>query len=120
MTKFISNLNMYLSEMEIKPTYLSMVTGIDNFKLSSLLNGSEEESNSDMEKIAHGLGKSIEFFLSGPVDVPYVGHSTINKPIFCTEKLSHQQELITKCIIELMANIDEVLTAKSRFINISR
>ena len=52
MTKFIKNVNVYLSEMKIKQTYLSMITGIDKNKLSRLLNGIQEESGSDMEKIA--------------------------------------------------------------------
>ena len=59
MTKFISNVNKYLSEMKIKQSYLSMVTGIDKNKMSRLLTGSQEESGTDMEKIARGLGKSI-------------------------------------------------------------
>lgn len=52
MTKFISNVNKYLSEMKIKQSYLSMVTGIDKNKMSRLLTGSQEESGTDMEKIA--------------------------------------------------------------------
>ena len=51
MTKFISNVNKYLSEMKIKQTYLSMITGIDKNKMSRLLTGSQEESGTDMEKI---------------------------------------------------------------------
>ena len=39
MTKFISNVNKYLSEMKIKQSYLSMVTGIDKNKMSRLLTG---------------------------------------------------------------------------------
>lgn len=49
MTKFISNVNKYLSEMKIKQSYLSMVTGIDKNKMSRLLTGSQEESGTDME-----------------------------------------------------------------------
>ncbi|MEE0135685.1 helix-turn-helix domain-containing protein [Blautia stercoris] len=39
MTKFINNLNKYLSEMKIKQNCLSMLTGIDKNKLSRLLTG---------------------------------------------------------------------------------
>ena len=48
MTKFISNVNKYMSEMKIKQTYLSMITGIDKKKISRLLTGSQEESGTDM------------------------------------------------------------------------
>ena len=62
MTKFISNVNKYLSEMKIKQSYLSMVTGIDKNKMSRLLTGSQEESGTDMEKVHVDLGKVLDFF----------------------------------------------------------
>ena len=60
MTTYINNVNAYLSQMKIKQTYLSMVTGMDKNKMSRLLTGSQEESGTDMEKIAYGLGKNID------------------------------------------------------------
>lgn len=120
MTKFISNVNKYLSEMKIKQTYLSMVTGIDKNKMSRLLTGSQEETGTDMEKIASGLGKSVEFFLADSVSVPQVGSFAMNKIVFYAGEPSHSQEQIAKQLMELMENVDEVLSAKSRFENIAR
>ncbi len=120
MTTFISNVNIYLSKMKIKQTYLSMVTGIDKNKLSRLLTGSQEESGTDMEKIAHGLGKSVEFFLADPIDIPYVENMALNKTAFYAGEPSRKQEEIAKQLVELMENIDEVMSAKSRFTNIAR
>lgn len=120
MTKFISNVNKYLSEMKIKQTYLSMVTGIDKNKMSRLLTGSQEETGTDMEKIAGGLGKSVEFFLADSVSVPQVGSFAMNKIAFYAGEPSHSQEQIAKQLMELMENVDEVLSAKSRFENIAR
>ncbi len=120
MTKFISNVNQYLSEMKIKQTYLSMVTGIDKKKLSRLLTGSQEESGTDMEKIATGLGKSIEFFLKDCIEVPHLESFVINKISFYAGEPSVKQEKVSKDLMELMENIDEVLSAKSRFENVAR
>ena len=120
MTKFISNVNKYLSEMKIKQTYLSMITGIDKNKMSRLLTGSQEESGTDMEKIARGLGKNIEFFLADAINIPQVGSFAINKIAFYAGEPSHKQEQIAKQLMELMENIDEVMSAKSRFENIAR
>lgn len=120
MTKFISNVNVYLSEMKIKQTYLSMITGIDKNKLSRLLTGSQEESGTDMEKIAHGLGKSVEFFLSDSINILQVGNFAIGKMAFYAGAPSHKQEKVAKYLTELMENIDEVLSAKSRFENVAR
>ena len=120
MTKFINNVNKYLSEMKIKQTYLSMITGIDKNKISRLLTGSQEESGTDMEKIARGLGKNVEFFLADIIITPRVDTSAVNKIAFYAGEPSEEQEQIANQLMELMENIDEVLSAKSRFINIAR
>ena len=120
MTKFISNVNKYLSEMKIKQSYLSMVTGIDKNKMSRLLTGSQEESGTDMEKIARGLGKSIGFFLKESMSILQVGSSSMNKIAFYAGEPSKKQEQIAKQLVELMENIDEVISANSRFENIAR
>ena len=120
MTKFISNVNKYLSEMKMKQTYLSMITGIDRNKLSRLLTGSQEESGTDMEKIARGLGKNIEFFLSDSMSIPQIENLSINKIAFYAGEPSQKQEQFAKQLMELMENIDEVMSAKSRFENVAR
>jgi transcriptional regulator with XRE-family HTH domain len=120
MTKFMSNVNKYLSEMKIKQTYLSMITGIDKNKLSRLLTGSQEENGTDMEKIAHGLGKSVEFFLMDSINIPQVGSFVINKIAFYAGEPSQKQEQIAKQLMELMENIDEVISAKRRFENVAK
>ena len=120
MTKFISNVNQYLSQLKIKQTYLSMVTGIDRNKLSRLLTGSQEESGTDMEKIARGLGKNVEFFLADSIVIPQPGVSAANKIAFYAGEPTEKQEQIAEQLLELMENIDEVLSAKSRFYNMAR
>ena len=120
MTKFISNVNKYMSEMKIKQTYLSMITGIDKKKISRLLTGSQEESGTDMEKIARGLGKTVEFFLADTIYIPQMGTVSANKIAFYAGEPSEKQEQIANQLMELMENIDEVLSAKSRFEHIAR
>lgn len=120
MTKFIQNVNKYLSEMKIKQTYLSMITGMDKKKLSRLLTGVQEESGSDMETIARGLGKNIEFFLSDTMLIPKVEDFSMGKIAFYAGEPSLKQEQMAEQLIELMENIDEVMSARSRFMNIAR
>ena len=120
MTQFISNVNKYTSEMKIKQTYLSMVTGIEKNKMSRLLTGSQEESGTDMEKIAKGLGKNVEFFLADSIVVPQVGSYTANKIAFYAGEPSKEQEQIAHRLTELMENMDEVMSAESRFANVAR
>ena len=120
MTKFISNVNKYLSEMKIKQTYLSMITGIDKNKMSRLLTGSQEESGTDMEKIVRGLGKNVKFFLADSISIPQMGSFAINRIAFYTGEPSHKQEQVAERLMELMENIDEVMSEKIRFENIAR
>ena len=119
MTKFINNVNKYLSEMKIKQTYLSMITGIDKNKISRILTGAQEESGTDMEKIARGLGKTVEFFLADTIYIPQMGTVSANKIAFYAGEPSEKQEQIANQLMELMENIDEVLSAKSRFDHIA-
>ena len=42
MTKYIENVNMYLSVKKIKQTYISLKTGIDTKKLSRILTGIQD------------------------------------------------------------------------------
>lgn len=120
MTKFINNVNKYLLEMKIKQTYLSMITGIDKNKISRILTGTQEESGTDMEKIARGLGKPVEFFLANTIRIPQIGTVSVNKIAFYAGEPSEKQEQIANLLMELMENIDEVISAKSRFEHIAR
>ena len=120
MTKFIMNVNKCLSELKIKQTYLSMTSGIDKNKLSRILTGAQEESGSDMEKIAVGLGKKTAYFLSDPFCIPSLGSPSGSKISFYAGEPSEKQEQIAGHLMQLMENIDEVLSAKSRFENIAR
>lgn len=119
MTKFVSNLNTYLSEMKIKQTYLSLITGIDKNKLSRLLTGAQDESGTDMEQIAQALGKNIEFFLADSFTIPKANSFAVNKIEFYAGEPSDKQAEIASLLMELMENIDEVISAKSRFKNIA-
>ena len=119
MTKFINNVNSYLTDMKIKQNYLSLVSGIDKNKLSRILTGVQEENGSDMEKIAHGLGKNIGFFLADHFEIPASETLAANKIAFYAGNPSEKQEQIARDLIELMENIDIVISAKKRFMNIA-
>lgn len=62
LTKYIKNVNAYLAQMKVKQMYLSRKTGIEKNKLSRILNGLQEISATDMEKIAGALGQKTEYF----------------------------------------------------------
>ncbi len=119
MTKYIHNVNAYLSKMKIKQTYISLKTGIDKNKLSRILTGTQDVSATDMEKIAKALGKKIEFFLSDAFHVPQITNFEPEKISFYAGEPTEKQEQIANKLLQLMENMDEVLSAKCRFLNIS-
>ena len=105
---------------ENKKAYLSMITGIEKNKLSRLLKGTQTESGTDMEVIAEALGQNVEYFLSDSFDVPKISGYSLGKMQFYAGNLSEKQENIAGRLMELMENIDEIMSAKSRFENIAR
>lgn len=119
MTKYIDNVNAYLSQMKIKQTYISLKTGIDKNKLSRILTGTQDVSATDMEKIANALGKKIEFFLNDAFHVPQIMDFESEKISFYAGEPTEKQEQMANKLLQLMENIDEVMSAKYRFLNIS-
>lgn len=119
MTKYIENINAYLSRMKIKQTYISMKTGIDTKKLSRILTGAQAITDIDMEKIAKALGRKVEFFLSDDFCVPQIDELLPEKIAFYAGNPTSEQDEIAGKLKKLMENMDEVLSAKYRFLNMS-
>ena len=49
-----------------------------------------------------------------------MGSFAINRIAFYTGEPSHKQEQVAERLMELMENIDEVISAKSRFENVAK
>ena len=82
MTTFMRNVNRYLSEMQIKPSYLSMVSGINETKLNGLLNGLQDADESEMVRIAQGLGKDVHFFMADTINISSISRFDETKYFF--------------------------------------
>lgn len=115
MTKYIENVNSYLSQMKIKQTFVSLKSGIDTKKLSRILTGTQEVNASDMEKIANALGRKMEYFLSDDFVASKAEGDIIAKAEFYMGEPSKKQEIFAMQLIELIENVDEVLGAKGNF-----
>lgn len=118
--KYIENVNAYLSQMKIKQTYISLKTGIDTKKLSRILTGAQDISGTDMEKIANALGQKPEFFLSDDFHVPKISEFMPEKIAFYAGDPTEKQQEIAEKLVKLMENVDEVMSARYRFLNMAR
>lgn len=119
MTKYIENVNAYLSEMKIKQTYVSLKSGIDTKKLSRILSGIQDINSADMEKIAKALGQKVEFFLGDAFHVPRINDFMPEKIVFYAGNPTPRQEEIAEKMVKLIENVDEIMSAKYRFLDMS-
>jgi len=117
MSKYIDNVNTYLSQMKIKQTFVSLKSGIEISKLSRILTGTQDVTSGDMEKIAKSLGQNVEYFMSDIFELPKVVNSVTTEVVFYAGEPNKEQEAFAMKIIDLIENIDEVLGAKNRFMN---
>lgn len=115
MTKYVENVNEYLSKMKIKQNYVSKKSGIDTKKLSRILTGKQDATGNDMMAIATALGKSVEFFWNEDIAVPGIASFDNERIAFYAGSPMGKQEKMAALLLNFMENIDEVLSAKSRF-----
>lgn len=116
MTQFVKNVNTYLSEMKIKQSFISMKSGIENRKLSRILNGNQDINSADMEKIALALGYKPEYFMTDDFSVAYEAYYPTNEVALYIGEPTKEQEAFAMELIDLLENVDEVLGAESRFL----
>ncbi len=115
MTKYVDNVNTYLSEMNIKQNYVSKKSGIDTKKLSRILTGKQDITGKDMSDIATALGKDVEFFWADKIVIPDISEFKSKRIAFYAGSPTEKQKKIADVLLDLMENIDVVLSAKSRF-----
>ncbi len=120
MTKYIENVNEYLKSMKIKQTYISLKTGIDKNKLSRILTGIQDVSSGDMEKISKALGQKTQFFLNDDFKKPEINSFMPEKIAFYAGEPTEEQEKFAEKLVEFVKNIDEVLSAKQRVLNLGK
>lgn len=117
MANYIDNVNLYITKMKIKQTFVSFKSGINTSTLSRILNGSREVNLSEMEKIAKALGKKVEFFLDENFSVPELPTAASENIVFYVGEPSKEQEKVAMQLLELLENVDEVLSSKGRYTN---
>ena len=64
MSKFVENVNEYITNNKIKQSFIALKTGMNANKISRILNQTQNATEVDMEAISIALGHSIDFFLS--------------------------------------------------------
>lgn len=115
MGRYIDNVNAYLEKRKIKQTYVSIKTGIEVSKLSRLLTGSQDITSTDMEKIANALGVEVEYFLAKDFTAVDSCPNPEAEAVFYVGEPSKEQEIFAMKLIDMIENVDEVLSARHWF-----
>ena len=112
MSKYIDNVNKFMTERKIKQTYVSMKSGIEIRKLSRILSGVQDVNSTDMEKIAGALGQTAAYFLDKHFAVEKLEDNVYQETDFYIGELGEEQRVLARKLIELIENADEVLSAQ--------
>lgn len=115
MSRFVDNVNAYITQMKIKKSFICMKSGIDASKLSRVLSQNQEINISEMEKISNALGKKMEYFLAENFSVQEKGFCSAGEMVFYAGEPKKEQEAFAKQLLELIENADEILSAKDYF-----
>lgn len=118
MSLFVSNFNNYLTTMKIKQSYIVKKSGIDKEKLLSILSGRQTETFSDMELLSRTVDKHMQFFLTEKFELHNFSLPQTKRIAFYAGNPTKKQTIFANKILDMMENIDEILSAKDRFLKI--
>ncbi len=62
MSVFVDNINVFLMEKHIRPSYVALITGWNEDKVNRILNGTQDILLDETEHLALSLGKDMVFF----------------------------------------------------------
>lgn len=117
MSKFVSNYNQFLTTMQIKQNYISRKSGIEENKLSRILTGKQPASETDLEALSTAAEKTLQYFLSQNFSVKKNYQSSATRIVFFTlANPQKKQSNIANNLLELMENVDVILSARDSFL----
>ena len=117
MSKFVSSYNQFLTTMQIKQNYISRKSGIEENKLSRILTGKQPASETDLEALSTAAEKTLQYFLSQNFSVKKNYQSSATRIVFFTlANPQKKQSNIANNLLELMENVDVILSARDSFL----
>lgn len=117
MSTFVSNFNEFLTTMQIKQNYISHKSGIDENKLSRILTGKQSPTEKDLESLSKAAGKTILFFLNPDFKLSTNYSAPSGRIAFYAGNPTKEQTDVADNLLELMENVDVILSARDSFIN---
>lgn len=118
MSTFVSNFNMFLTALQIKQNYISRKSGIEENKLSRILTGKQPVSETDIEILSRAAGKDSQYFLDPNFNLNVTYSPSPARIAFYAGSPTEKQTDVANTLIELMENVDIILSAKESFLGL--
>ena len=115
MSRYIENVNLYIEHRKIKQSYISLKSGIEFRKLSRILTGVQEVTETDMEKISQALGQKIEFFLNENFYQEDEMMPDNYEMVFYVGEPIDRQRSFANMLMDFIESADEILSAEDDF-----
>ena len=112
MSRYIDNVNKFITARKIKQNYVSMKSGIEIRKLSRILSGVQDVNSTDMDSIAEALGYTATYFMDKNFVVESLEDNIYQETAFYVGGVSEAQKVLANNLIELLECADEVLSAQ--------
>lgn len=112
MSRYIDNVNKFITVRKIKQNYVSMKSGIEIRKLSRILSGVQDVNSTDMDSIAEALGHTATYFMDKNFVVESLEDNIYQETAFYVGGVSETQKVLANNLIELLECADEVLSAQ--------
>ena len=114
MSTFIKNLNKYIEHHGIKNNFISKISGIENNKLYSLLNGIQDIKYEEMDIIAKSLGKDIKYFMQENLDLSEPIYEDKNCITFQTGSVDDEKRELAKNAFDFLEHVDAILGVRKK------
>lgn len=109
MSEFIDNYKKYIFNMGIRKSFLSLRSGLDEKRISELLDKKQDASQYEIERLSFALGKESGFF----DDEKNLIEINKDGSIIDSDGFDHAKTIAS--LIYLAENIDEVLCSSEWF-----
>lgn len=114
MSNFIDNINDYINHHGIKKTFIAKRSDIEKNKLSRLLNGKQDILQEDMVKIASVLGKSIEYFMQGELNLQMPDYKDDTSIAFYMGTPDEGKRKLANQTFDFLEHIDVILGMRKK------
>lgn len=109
MSKFIDNISNYIEHYKIKKNFISKKTGIEQNKLSRILNNIQDVNYEDMTVISKALNKDITYFMQESLILEKASYVESTSISFYMGAVDDGKKQLANIIFDFLENVDAIM-----------